>query len=152
MIVLRSGDAPRMTSLHAAAASDPWPVEEYRNLLKQGTSLALGTAHEETDSLKAFVLSQIAVDTADILMIATSPQHQRQGLAKTILGSLIKRLGERGVERITLDVAADNDAAIALYGAMEFAIDGRRPKYYRQGKNRVDAILMSRPVTGLPQP
>lgn len=148
-IILKPDDAPRVASLHAAAAADAWPVEEYRTLLKQPTSFAMGVAEDPSDLLQSFLIAQIAMDTSDLLMIATAPDSRRQGLARFLLRSLLKRLGERGIERLTLDVAADNASAVALYESMRFVTDGKRPNYYRRPEGRVDAVLMSRPVAGL---
>ena len=150
LIVLKPNDAARVATLHAAAAQDPWPVQDYRILLSQSTSLGLGICAESTDALIAFLICQVTLDTADLLMIATDPQSRRKGFARHVLRRLLKRLGERGVERLTLDVAADNDGAIALYRAIGFAEDGRRSNYYRRETGRVDAVLMSRAITGLP--
>ena len=36
----------------------------------------------------------------------------------------------RGCESLFLEVAADNDAAIALYSALDFETVGRRASYY----------------------
>lgn len=151
-IIARADDAPRMATLHAAAAENAWPVHAYRDLLKLNTTLALAKVRESDETLTAFILCQIAVDTADILMVATHPEQRRKGLAHSLTQSLIKRLGERGIARLTLDVAANNAPAIALYKGLGFIIDGRRPKYYTQGQERIDALLMSRPVTGLSIP
>ena len=150
LIVLKPDDAARLAALHHAATGDAWPVHEYRNTLQHGANLGLGICDEETDALSAFILCQIALDTADLLMVATHPGFQRRGLARTLLRALLKRLGERGTDRLTLDVASDNSAAIALYRTMGFAEDGRRPSYYKRETGRIDAVLMSRPVTGLP--
>ena len=58
---------------------------------------------------------------------------------------LVSRLGERGIARITLDVAEDNAPARALYDRLGFAEDGRRPNYYTTGRDiPAAAILMSR--------
>ena len=149
LIVLRPDDAARIATLHAAAADDAWPVQDYRNMLSQSTNLSFGICDDTSDTLKAFVLTQIAVDTADLLMVATHPGHRRKGLARHLLRGLLKRLGERGIARLTLDVAADNAGAIALYHAMGFAEDGRRPNYYKRDAGRIDAVLMSRTITGL---
>ena len=43
-----------------------------------------------------------------------------------------------------LEVAVDNDAAMALYGAAGFAEVARRRGYYRRDGNAVDAIVMRR--------
>jgi len=152
LILLRSDDAPRVAELHTAAAEDPWPVQDYRNLLKLESALAMAIVRESDDSLAAFLLCQIALDTADVLMVATHPEIRRKGYARALLQSLLKRLGERGTARLTLDVAATNTAAIALYQSMQFVRDGLRPKYYKAGDKRVDAVLMSRPVARLPEP
>lgn len=150
IIVLRPDDAPRVATLHAAATNDPWPVQDHRNLLKQHTTLGLGICSDETGALNAFLLCQIVIDTADLLIVATDPACQRQGCARCLMTGLLSRLGERGTERLTLEVAADNPAAIALYDSMEFSEDGRRPGYYARGNLKVDGILMSRRVSGLP--
>ena len=150
LIVLRPDDAARVAALHAVSAHDPWPAHAYRSLLQQSTCLGLGICEETSDQLKAFLVCQMAVDTGDLLMVATHPDHRRKSLARTLIHALLKRLGERGAARLTLDVAADNERAIALYTSMGFAEDGRRPNYYTRGPSRMDAILMSRAVTGLP--
>jgi len=150
LIILRSDDAARVAELHANAAQDAWPVQDYRNLLKQTTSLAIGAIDEGTGTLSSFLVCQIAGDTADILMVATHPDFRRKGLARKLMHSLLKRAGERGIARLTLDVAADNRAAIALYESLEFVTDGQRLRYYRRGDDRIDAALMSRRVTRLP--
>ncbi|WP_300425465.1 GNAT family N-acetyltransferase [uncultured Hyphomonas sp.] len=84
----------------------------------------------------------------DILTIATDPHQRRKGLAGRLISALVKRVGERGVTRIMLDVAEDNLPARELYRAHGFAEDGRRPRYYRAARNvPVDAILMSRSLS-----
>lgn len=148
--VLRPDDAPRIAELHASAADDPWPVQDYRAMLSQSTCLSLGICDGTSGALNAFALTQIAVDSADLLIIATAPELRRNGLARALLRNLLNRFGERGLARFTLDVAEDNEGAIALYQSMGFAEDGRRPNYYRRAAGRIDAILMSRAITGLP--
>jgi len=62
-----------------------------------------------------------------------------------LLEAMITRCGERGVSRMTLDVAEDNIAARALYAAHGFTEDGRRPRYYSAKRDiPVDGILMSK--------
>ncbi len=150
LIVLRPDDAARIASLHGSATGNPWPVQDHRSLLKQSTCLGLGICEDESDTLTAFAICQTVLESADLLMIATDPNFRRQGRARALLRGLLKRLGERGVQRLTLDVAADNSGAVALYRSLGFAEDGRRPKYYKRENMSVDAILMSRAITGLP--
>lgn len=151
LIVLRPDDAARVASLHAAATgNDGWPVQDYRTMLSQSAYLGLAVVDEQDDSLAAFLIAQKAVETSELLMVATAPAHRRLGYARLLIRSLLKRLAERGFARLLLDVAEDNRSAIGLYSSLGFAEDGRRPNYYKRNEQRVDALLMSRAITGLP--
>jgi len=143
ILVLQSGDAGRMSLLHTRSFDDPWSAISFRGLLLDPSVLTLGI--ELHGQLAAFVMVQIVAGEADILTIATEPDHRRKGLAATLIQALVNRMGERGVSRVTLDVAEDNTPARVLYKAHGFAEDGRRPRYYTTGRDvPVDAILMSR--------
>ena len=143
VLVLRADDAGRMSQLHMRCFDDPWSAMSFRGLLLDTSVLTLGV--ELDGDLVAFVMAQTIAGESDILTVATDPDQRRQGLATTLIGALINRLGERGVSRITLDVAEDNAPARALYRNFGFTEDGRRPRYYTTGRDvPVDAVLMSR--------
>ena len=143
VLVLRADDAGRMSQLHMRCFDDPWSAMSFRGLLLDTSVLTLGV--ELGGDLVAFVMAQTIAGESDILTVATDPDQRRQGLATTLIGALINRLGERGVSRITLDVAEDNAPARALYQGFGFTEDGRRPRYYTSGRDvPVDAVLMSR--------
>ena len=143
VLVLRADDAGRMSQLHMRCFDDPWSAMSFRGLLLDTSVLTLGV--EVGGDLVAFVMAQTIAGESDILTVATDPDQRRQGLATTLIGALINRLGERGVSRITLDVAEDNAPARALYRSFGFTEDGRRPRYYTTGRDvPVDAVLMSR--------
>ncbi|WP_375210328.1 GNAT family N-acetyltransferase [Hyphomonas jannaschiana] len=132
-----------MSRLHMRCFDDPWSAVSFRGLLLDTSILTLGV--ERDGGLVAFVMAQTIAGESDILTVATDPDLRRQGLATTLIGALINRLGERGVSRITLDVAEDNAPARALYRGFGFTEDGRRPRYYTAGRDvPVDAVLMSR--------
>nr|WP_321441942.1 GNAT family N-acetyltransferase [uncultured Hyphomonas sp.] len=143
VLVLRADDAGRMSQLHMRCFDDPWSAMSFRGLLLDTSVLTLGV--ELDGDLAAFVMAQAVAGESDILTVATEPELRRRGLAATLIGALINRLGERGVSRITLDVAEDNAPARALYRSFGFTEDGRRPRYYTTGRDvPVDAVLMSR--------
>ena len=143
LLILRRDDAGEIATLHARCFDDAWSAAAMRDLLKDPTVLALGIRDQQ--GLTAFVIGQTVAGETDILTLATDPDARRQGLASQLIGALVRRMGERGVSRITLDVAEDNHAARELYRAQGFVEDGRRPCYYRTGRDiPVDAILMSR--------
>ena len=143
ILVLRPDDAGRMSRLHMRCFDDPWSAMSFRGMLLDRTILPLGIELE--GDLVAFILAQSVAGEADVLTVATAPDHRRRGLAATLLRALVSRLGERGISRLTLDVAEDNAPARALYKAHGFTEDGRRPRYYTAGRDvPVDAVLMSR--------
>ena len=143
VLVLRAEDAGRMSQLHMRCFDDPWSAVSFRGLLLDTSILTLGVEFE--GQLAAFAMAQTIAGESDILTVATAPEHRRKGLGAALIRALINRLGERGVSRITLDVAEDNAPARALYRSFGFTEDGRRPRYYTAGRDvPVDAVLMSR--------
>jgi len=130
-----------MARIHAAAFGDarPWDKSEFATLLKNG-AFACGDA-------RGFALVRVVLDEAELLTIATHPDHRRKGLARTNMRLWRGEARKRGATRVFLEVAADNDAAIRLYLAWGFSINGRRPGYYRRGDGRkCDALMMASPL------
>ncbi|GAB4551164.1 MAG: GNAT family N-acetyltransferase [Ruegeria sp.] len=129
-----------MAETHAAAftQSRPWSASEFADLAAGRFTHVLGNK-------SAFALFQVIGDEAELLTIATHPDHQRQGLARALMQSWQARAAELGARRAVLDVAADNAAAIALYQSCGYARCGLRRAYYRRpGADNVDAIVMER--------
>jgi ribosomal-protein-alanine N-acetyltransferase len=92
-----------------------------------------------TDDHTAYAAASLAGDVADLDRIAVLPPARGQGLAKELLTVLVNRVRDLGAERMLLEVAADNAAAIGLYEAHGFDTISTRTAYYAGG---VDAIVM----------
>lgn len=147
LISLTGADAARMAALHSAAfpSGQAWDARQFENLLNQDsvTARALACGND----ILSFVLLQIAVDEAEILTLATPPSARRRGFAARLLLGVEPQLVVRGVTRWLLDVAEDNAGALKFYQNNGFRIDGRRRAYYQRLEGqRVDAILMSKPM------
>ncbi|UWQ54631.1 GNAT family N-acetyltransferase [Leisingera caerulea] len=127
-----------LAATHAAAftQSRPWSAAEFASLLDSPLTFATGDA-------RCFALVRVIADEAELLTIATSPAHQRQGLARACMADWESAARARGAAEVFLEVAADNAPAQALYNACGFAECGRRAGYYRrEGAKPADAILM----------
>lgn len=149
VVILRPEDAGALADLSRLADHDPWSEESWRDQLSQPATLVLATGDPTSGLTGAIALSMVH-EFAEILNLLVHPGHRRQGLARHLLATSLKRAGERGIERLCLDVNVNNSAARALYARFGFSEDGRRPRYYSDGS---DALLMSRKVagtTGLP--
>ena len=72
------------------------------------------------------------------------PDHHRKGYATEAIAVLVDHLFvQRGHHRLTIDPAADNEAAIACYGRVGFQPVGTLRRYERQADGRwADGLLM----------
>jgi [ribosomal protein S18]-alanine N-acetyltransferase len=119
---------------------DPWSVRDFMELLAiRGASGHLAVWPE--NGIAAFILDLIGPDDAEILTIGVAPGARRQGLARVLIADLTKRAYQRGARRVLLEVAADNQAAIALYNSIGFILLGERPGYYRLPTGKADALI-----------
>jgi len=128
--------AQGLAGLHAEAFYAPWSASAFADLLGQA-----GVALEvEGDG---FILIRTVADEAEILTLAIRPSARRQGLGARLVRAATDRAAALGATRMFLEVAEDNAAARALYGALGFAAAGRRPRYYpRADGPAVDALLL----------
>ncbi|MCP9917669.1 GNAT family N-acetyltransferase [Cyanobium sp. ATX 6F1] len=95
----------------------------------------------QQDSLVAAACGWLIVDELHITLVAVDPAQRRRGLGRRVLEVLLGRAQALGAERATLEVAADNAAAVGLYGSLGFHTAGRRCHYYRDGR---DALIQWR--------
>ena len=96
-------------------------------------------AAEQDDVLVGYASAAVIADVADLTRIAVTPAARRSGTARALLGSLLQLSAERGAERMMLEVADTNEAALGFYAASGFAEIARRRDYYGRG---VDAVVM----------
>jgi len=88
--------------------------------------------------LQAMACGWLVVDELHITLVAVDPSRRRQGLGRQVLTALLQRAQAAGAHHATLEVAAANTAALALYGHLGFATAGVRRAYYRNGD---DALI-----------
>jgi len=128
--------------LLAAVHRDAFPDEPLRT-----ADLALLLAMPGCFGLSAgahgFVLVRVAADEAEILTIATHPASRRRGIARALLGRAARHAAELGATSLFLEVAEDNEPALALYATAGFTLRGHRPGYYarRNGPARTALVL-----------
>ena len=83
----------------------------------------------------------LVADEAEIITVAVSPAHRRQGIARALMEHML-RLAEDALASVYLEVRASNTPAIELYRSLGFAGTGVRKNYYTSP--REDAVLMMR--------
>ncbi|NMM99829.1 ribosomal- protein-alanine acetyl transferase [Bifidobacterium sp. DSM 109958] len=80
-------------------------------------------------------------DDAEIMDVGVGKAHQRQGIALGLMRAMIDRARLEGARRMLLEVAVDNEPAIALYERLGFERIGLRRRYYQP--EGIDAHVMA---------
>jgi ribosomal-protein-alanine N-acetyltransferase len=81
------------------------------------------------------------VDEVHVLRLAVDATQRRAGIGSALLAGLTDWAAACAAARITLEVRASNEPALALYGRAGFATLGRRIGYYPDGE---DALVCTR--------
>ncbi len=130
--------AGALARLHAAAFDPAWPEAEMAELLRGAGSMAL--------ALEAgFILIRVLPPEAEVITLAVAPEARRRGMGRALLRAALDAAEAAGAEAIFLEVAADNQPALALYAGEGFGEVGRRRGYYpRPCGAGADALLLRR--------
>ena len=140
--------ADALAALHAASftGTRAWSGAEFAAFLADPAVLL-----EERPN--GFLLARTVLDEAEILTLAVAPSARRQGIGARLLRGFHAAASLRGARRAVLEVAADNAAALALYGGAGYRQVGRRAGYYRTtGGATVDALTLAMPLAAPPSP
>ena len=96
------------------------------------------------DERGGMILARCAADEAEILTLAVAPAARRLGIGRALVLEAARVAGERGAQKLLLEVSAANKAARALYVGLGFAPVGKRRRYYADG---ADALILALPLT-----
>lgn len=139
MIRLAVGpDLPVLADLeHRAFGADAWSEPTLRAELAQPGRVLL--VAERDGRPAGYIDVGVVSDVADLHRVLVAPTHQRQGIASALLDAGSAAALDGGAQRMLLEVADDNIAALALYRARGFEAIHRRRGYYTGGR---DALVL----------
>ncbi|MDO5066674.1 MAG: GNAT family N-acetyltransferase [Propionibacteriaceae bacterium] len=123
-------------------ASQRWSEAAWREEIEASQHLVLVG---EDDGVVAACAWRAAFDVAELYRVVVAPQHRRRGLGSELVRRGLTWAGAQGMQRVMLEVAHDNDAAIALYRGHGFVPVAGRANYYGRGR---DALIMERQAQG----
>ena len=135
-------DAAAMAALHGASFRHGWSDGEFERLLRERSTVAHRAMAGST--LCGFIVSRLAAGEAEILSVAVTPARRSRGLGRALLTLHLRRLAGLGVTAVFLEVDEDNAPARRLYARAGFHEVGKRPGYYRQGRDRAATALVLR--------
>lgn len=100
---------------------------------------------DQQDSVGGYCVCWHLGQEAELLRIAVAPSLRGQGVGASLLDWALAKARQEGCLSLSLEVQADNRAAVCMYEKSGFERVGARAGYY-QGK---DALLMKVGLTSL---
>ncbi|MCB1526341.1 MAG: ribosomal protein S18-alanine N-acetyltransferase [Hyphomicrobiaceae bacterium] len=143
--------AVEVAEMHGQLFQPAWNEASMQETLSHPGSIAfMARVREGADALPepaGFVIGQIAADEAEILSIGVLPKFQRRGVGTLLIEGLARAAKRSEVNRLFLEVAADNQSAFELYRSCGFTAVGMRKGYYeRAGAEPQDALVLALPL------
>ena len=109
----------KLSNLHQKCfPNKPWSADDFRELKQSGCEIIM--------SENGFIVYRIVLDEAEIITIGVNPEKRRQGIASAMIGIIEKTIKNQGVNKIFLEVAANNIAGQKLYENCGFKVVGSR--------------------------
>src|SRR5690606_11350621 len=128
-------DLAELLAIDAACFDRPWIEAGWRAELEAPTSRVFLAGQPAL----GLACATIIVDACELRRIAVLPGARGRGVGRDLLLAVIAHARAIGCDRVELEVADDNLAALHLYRAAGIAEVGRRARYYRD----VDALSMT---------
>ncbi len=136
-------EIPVMAQLHAALLQRGWNINAFESFYARGEVLAWIAYQEDTPI--GYLFGWAIAGECELLNIGLEPEWRGQGCGSALCRALIDACAVRGIDRIHLEVSAENVAAIALYTRHNFIVTRRRKDYYPLADGLAeDALTMIR--------
>jgi [ribosomal protein S18]-alanine N-acetyltransferase len=129
---------------------DPWNSEAMAEIMS--ITGFFGRIAWVDEMPAGFALALDLRKECEILSLGVVPGWRRKGIGSTLLDAICSEGLVRGAKYIVLEVAIDNNAALALYTDRGFMPVGRRQNYYRQAGRRIDALVLRRALSDVNDP
>ena len=137
-------DADIVAKLHAHGFYRGWPREDFAAYIS-GEGTPLYVACDAKRKIAGFAMLRHLGEEAELITIAVDPKWRRRGVGVALLRALIDDLLMSPAKKLFLEVAADNVAALKLYGKFGFQKVSERKGYYpRPDGTPATAIVMAR--------
>jgi len=131
-----------VAALQAESFIRPWSIDAIARELRENPVARLYLLESEGGDLLGFCACWNVAGELHINSLAISPTARRQGHARHLLREVFAAAVREGAEAATLEVRRSNTAAVALYSALGFAVEGVRKDYYEQPQE--DALVLWR--------
>jgi ribosomal-protein-alanine N-acetyltransferase len=133
-------DIDAVAALEAATFTNPWTRDMLARELRESAVARVYVLRLPGERVAAFCSCWLILDELHINTIAVAASLRRLGLATLLMTHIMAEAASEGARRTTLEVRRSNAAALGLYAALGFAVEGVRKDYYQQP--REDALVL----------
>jgi len=113
-VAVESTPSPDWAAVYTAPGFDPVDGAHRVKALSRSAYVVYASVHQKGNALAAGTAS-FSHGWASIHGMRTVPSARGRGLASQVLRGLAEVAAEKGIQKVFLQVEADNDAALALY-------------------------------------
>ncbi len=129
---------------NSSFSSDHISARQMRYHLKNPRAIFL--VSKENNKATGYILALTHVQGyARIYSLAVSSDHRGKGYGRMLINSAIKKIEEKNIVKINLEVDQADAKTISLYQSFGFEYVSVLPKYYADGRT---AIKMSKVLNG----
>ncbi len=137
-------DADAVAKLHAQSFYRGWPRQDIEAYILDSDTPTL-VACDAKRKLAGFAMLRLLGDDVELMTIAVDPKYRGKGIGAALMKACFEDLLMTPSKRMILEVAADNPAAIRLYGKLGFVKVSERKGYYaRPDGQPATALVMAR--------
>lgn len=141
---LEVSDLAEAVELEARCQPRPWSEGVFSDELSAPNRIYLAAFD---DGMVGFGGVLLVGDEAHVTNLLVVPERRGEGIGRSLLVELIRRVVSEGAQHLTLEVRSENDSARSLYRSVGLAPVGVRPGYYGDD----DALIMWAHDIGAPE-
>ena len=136
---MQMDDLQAILEIERTSFSTPWSLQAFKAELKDNEYARYLCLELEGQVIRYMGLWFI-LDEGHITNIAIAPDYRGHHWGEYLMRSMMDRMVEQGMERMTLEVRTSNSQAQSLYKRLGFTTAGVRKGYYADTQE--DALIM----------
>ncbi|KLU60135.1 mycothiol acetyltransferase [Peptococcaceae bacterium CEB3] len=132
-------DLGSVIAIEQVSFPTPWSIHSFATELRDN-EYARYHCLEVDGRVIGYMGLWFILDEGHITNVAIMPGHRGRHWGEFLMRSVMSKMAQEGMERMTLEVRVSNDPARRLYERLGFKVAGRRKGYYVD--TREDALIM----------
>jgi ribosomal-protein-alanine N-acetyltransferase len=147
---MRPEDLDEVLAIERASFSMPWSRGAFLYEMQQNRVARCWVARDPGRRVVGYLCLWEVADEVHVTNVAVRPDARRQGIARSLLRTVIDDARTRRFKIVVLEVRPSNQHAVSLYESFGFRVVGRRRGYYYDTGE--DALVMEVGLQATPVP